>query len=449
MGIFSKIRNRLSHAQIMALGFMMVILAGTVLLMLPISSRSGEWTSFMKALFTSVSSTCVTGLVVVDTFSYWTVFGQIVILIMIQIGGLGFISIGVIFAIFFNRKIGLANRTLIQESMNSSVLKGIVRLMKNVIVGTISFEVIGALILSLRFIPHMGVTRGIYNGVFHSITAFCNAGFDLMGRYEPYSSLTGYYDDYVVNITIIVLILIGGLGFTVWADLKHNKLHFKKYSLHTKIVVVSSIVLVIVPTIMFMVFEKDGVEAGMSLGDRLVTSVFAAVTPRTAGFNTVDLGSMTQASKFLTIILMFIGGCPGSTAGGVKTTTIVVIIVYIWSNLRNSSGCNIYGRRLADEDIKKASMVIGLNLFMAVTAILIISGIQNFEFEDLCIEVFSAVGTVGLSTGITRQLNWVSQIAIMLLMFGGRIGTVTFASSFAYNKKQVKLMNPEENVNVG
>ena len=449
MNIFSRIRNRLSHAQIMALGFFMVIITGTILLMLPVSSRTGQWTPFIKALFTSVSSTCVTGLVVVDTFSYWTVFGQLVILVMIQIGGLGFISIGVIFALFFNRRIGLANRTLIQESVNSNVLKGIVRLMKNVILGTAVFECIGALFLSIRFVPRMGVVRGIYNSIFHSITAFCNAGFDLMGRYEPYSSLSGYYDDYVVNITIIALILIGGLGFTVWADIKHNKLHFKKYTLHTKIVVVSSMILVVIPTIMFMVFERNGVEAGMPFKDRFITSIFAAVTPRTAGYNTVDLGAMTQASKLLTIILMFIGGCPGSTAGGVKTTTIVVIIVYIWSNLRNSAGCNIYGSRLTDEDIKKASMVIGLNLFMAVAALLIISGMQNFNFEDLCIEVFSAVGTVGLSTGITRQLNTCSQIVIMLLMFGGRIGTVTFASSFAYNKKQVKLMNPEENVSVG
>ena len=233
MNIFSRIRNRLSHAQIMALGFFMVIITGTILLMLPVSSRTGQWTPFIKALFTSVSSTCVTGLVVVDTFSYWTVFGQLVILVMIQIGGLGFISIGVIFALFFNRRIGLANRTLIQESVNSNVLKGIVRLMKNVILGTAVFECIGALFLSIRFIPRMGVVRGIYNSIFHSITAFCNAGFDLMGRYEPYSSLSGYYDDYVVNITIIALILIGGLGFTVWADIKHNKLHFKKYTLHT------------------------------------------------------------------------------------------------------------------------------------------------------------------------------------------------------------------------
>lgn len=449
MNTFSRIRNRFSRAQIMALGFMLVIMTGTVLLMLPVSSRTGQCTPFIRALFTSVSSTCVTGLVVVDTFSYWSVFGQLVILAMIQIGGLGFISIGVIFALFFNRKIGLANRTLIQESMNSNMLKGIVRLMKNVIVGTAIFEAIGAALLSIRFIPQMGVVRGLYNSVFHSITAFCNAGFDLMGRYEPYSSLTSYYNDYLVNLTIMALILIGGLGFTVWADLKHNGIHFKKYTLHTKIVVVSSVVLVIVPTALFMIFERGGVEAGMSAGDRVITSMFAAVTPRTAGYNTVDLGAMTQASKMLTIILMFIGGCPGSTAGGVKTTTIVVIIVYIWSNLRNSSGCNIFGRRLADEDIKKASMVIGLNLFMAVAALLVISGMQSFDFEALCIEVFSAVGTVGLSTGITRQLNIPSQIVIILLMFCGRIGTVTFASTFAYNRKQVKLMNPEENVNVG
>lgn len=446
---WNKIKNRLTHAQIMALGFLLVIIVGTLLLMLPISNRSGVWTPPIKALFTAVSSTCVTGLIVVDTFSYWTVFGQIVILIMIQIGGLGFISIGVLFALFFNKKIGLANRTLIQESVNTNMLKGVVRLMRNILVGTFSVELIGAVLLSIRFIGKMGVVRGIYNGIYHSVTAFCNAGFDLMGRYEPYSSLTGYYDDYVVNITIMALILIGGLGFTVWADLKRNKLNFKKYTLHTKIVIVSTIFLTIVPTFLFMWFEWNNTEAGMSVGNRLITSLFACVTPRTAGFNTLDLGAMTQASKLLTIILMFIGGCPGSTAGGVKTTTIVIIIVYIWSNLRNASGCNIFGRRITDDDIKKAGMVFGLNLMLAVAALLIISSMQSFDFENLMIEVFSAVGTVGMSTGITRQLNTGSLIVIMILMFCGRIGTVTFASSFAYNRNAVKLLYPEENVNVG
>lgn len=445
----NRVERHMSHAQIMAMGFFLVIAIGTVLLMLPISSRSGAWTNPVSALFTAASATCVTGLVVVETYQYWSIFGQLVILVMIQMGGLGFITVGVLFSIFLKQKIGLERRNLIQESISAITLSGVVKLVKKIIKGTIFFEAAGAVVLAIRFIPHMGIIKGVYNGVFHSISAFCNAGFDLMGRNEAYSSLTAYSDDVLVNITIMGLIVAGGLGFIVWEELKTKKLHFKKYSLHTKIVVSSTLVLITGGAVLYWIFEKDNVMQGMTWHETLLTSLFASVTTRTAGYNTIDLGMMTQASKLLTVVLMFIGGSPGSTAGGIKTTTLVVMIVYIWSNLRNASGCNIFGRRIGDEDIKKASMVVGLNLMLAVLAMVFISAVQQFEVEDLMLEVFSAIGTVGLSTGITRQLTLVPQIIIIILMYCGRIGSMTFALTFTYKKESALVQYPEERINVG
>lgn len=442
-------RKKLSNAQVMALGFFIVIVIGTILLTLPIANRDGQWGSVMDGAFTAVSATCVTGLVVVDTYQNWTLFGQIVIITLIQIGGLGFITISALFSIFLNKKIGLDKRNLIQESVSSMSLSGVVKLVRNIVKGTLLFEGIGAILLSIRFVPRMGVIEGIYNGIFHSISAFCNAGFDLMGKYEEYSSLVGYYDDFIVNIAIMALIIVGGIGFIVWEDIRVNKLRFKKYSLHTKIVIISTAVLILGGAACFMVLEWNNTMADMNMYQRVITSLFASVTTRTAGFNTIDLGAMTQGSKILTSVLMFIGGSPGSTAGGIKTTTLVVFVVYIWSNLRNASGCNILGRRISDEDIKKSNMVLGLNLGLSVVALLLICSVQEFVMEDLMLEVFSATGTVGLSVGITRQLNAFSQVVIMFLMYCGRVGGMTFALSFAYKKQPPRLQYPEEHINVG
>lgn len=441
--------RRFSHAQIMALGFFGVIAVGTLLLMLPLANRDGQPAPLLEAMFTATSATCVTGLVVVDTFQNWSFFGQAVILLMIQIGGLGFITVGVLFSMFLKRRIGLEGRNLIQESISSMQLSGVVKLVKKIVKGTVILEGAGAVLLAIRFIPQMGFFNGIYFAVFHSVSAFCNAGFDLMGRTEAYMSLTGYYNDFLVNFTIMALIILGGIGFIVWDDLWQNKYHFKKYRLHTKIVLITTGVLIVGGAILYGIFERNHLMAGMNGYERSMTSLFASVTARTAGYNTVDLGAMSQASKMLTVVLMFIGGSPGSTAGGIKTTTIVVIIVYIWSNLRNASGCNILGRRIGDEDIKKASMVLGLNLGLSVIALLLICGVQQFEMDDLMLEVFSAIGTVGLSTGLTRQLNVFSQVVIMLLMYCGRIGSMTFALTFAYKKKQAPLQYPAEHINVG
>lgn len=441
--------QHMSHSRIMLLGFLVVIAVGTVLLALPISSKSGEWTNPLSALFTATSATCVTGLVVVDTYRYWNIFGQIIILIMIQIGGLGFITLGVLLSMFLRQRIGLERRNLIQESVSAMQLSGVVKLVKNIVKGTFAIEGIGAVILSIRFIPSMGILEGIYNGLFHSVSAFCNAGFDLMGRYEEYSSLTRYYSDPVVNITIMALIILGGLGFIVWEEIKVKTFHLKKYSLHAKMVFLMTAILIFGGAVLYWLFERDNLMQGMNVYEQGITSLFASVTARTAGYNTIDLGGMTQSSKLFTVILMFIGGSPGSTAGGVKTTTLLVMIVYIWSNLRNASGCNIFGRRVSDEDIKKSSMVFGLNLFLAILAMVVISTTGEFVIEDLMLEVFSAIGTVGLSTGITRQLNVLSQLVIILLMYCGRIGSMTFALSFTYKRENAPVLYPEERINVG
>lgn len=444
-----KREKKMSHAQTMAVGFFMIIAIGTLLLTLPISSRSGEWTNPLSALFTATSATCVTGLVVVDTYQYWTLFGQIVIIAMIQIGGLGFITISVLFSMFLKKNIGLEKRNLIQESVSSLQLSGVVKLVRKIVKGTIILEGTGAILLAIRFVPRMGLVVGLYNAVFHSISAFCNAGFDLMGRYQTYSSLTDYYGDPIVNITIMALIVLGGIGFIVWDDVYRNRLHVKRYSLHTKIVLIATTILIFGGALLFGIFEHNNLMKGMNPVETVLSSLFASVTTRTAGFNTIDLGTMTQPSKLLTVVLMFIGGSPGSTAGGIKTTTIVVIIMYIWSNLRNASGCNIMGRRIGDENIKNASMVLGLNLGLAITALLIISSVQLIPLDNLMLEVFSAIGTVGLSTGVTRDLNVVSQIVIIFLMYCGRIGSMTFALSLTYKKQNVPVQYPEERINVG
>ena len=443
-------KKSLSHAQIMALGFLGIILIGAFILMLPISSKNNEVTDFLSALFTSTSATCVTGLVVFDTFTHWSVFGQIVILCLIQIGGLGFFTIGVRLTMFLRRKISLSQRGMLQESINTLKLSGILKLVKKIVWGTFLIEGSGAILLSIRYIPEFGVTRGIYYSIFHSVSAFCNGGFDLMGINGEYISLTRYSGDILVNITISLLIIIGGLGFVVWDDLTVNKFKFKKYMLHTKIVIVMTLVLIVGGSIMFYLFERNNLMQDMSLKDTFLTSSFSSVTARTAGFNTIDTGSLTVASKLFNSILMFIGGSPGSTAGGVKTVTIMVILVYVWSNIRGKRGANIFNRRLDDGSIKKAFNVFSISFSLAIIATIAICALQpELRVEDIIFEVSSAVGTVGMSTGITRELCMVSKIIIIILMYCGRLGSLTFAISFTEKKGVPFIQNPTEKVIIG
>ena len=438
-----------SYVRLIAIGFAVLILLGTILLSLPIAAKSGQGMGLVDALFTATSATCVTGLVVADTYTNWTLFGQIVIITLIQIGGLGFITIGVYIAVLLKKKIGLWEREAIHESVSTMQSAGSVKMTKKIIQGTFLLEGIAALLLSFRFVPVLGWAEGIYYGIFHAISGFCNAGFDLMGRWEPYSSLCLLKGDVLVNVVLMVLITIAGLGFMVWDDLLRNKWHWKKYMLHTKMVLTISGVLVFGSAFLFFLFERNNVFAGMSVKETILCSFFAAVTPRTAGFNTVDLAAMTDGSKLLTTILMFIGGSPGSTAGGAKTTTVVVMLLSAIAMIRSSHGVNVFGRRLEPETVHKASTVFCINLTMALTAILIILAIQPLEFMDVCMEVFSAIGTVGMSTGVTRQLNDISKLIIILLMYCGRLGSLSFVLVFAQKKKVPPIVNPQEKMLVG
>lgn len=444
-----KRKRPMSQTQFIAFGFFVLIITGAVLLTLPFASKNGRSMDFLGALFTATSASCVTGLVVADTWTQWSLFGQLVIITMIQIGGLGFITIGVYVSILLRRRIGLKMRGLMQESTSALNIGGIVRLAKKIIVGTAIFEGGGALLLAIRFVPQYGFFRGTFYSVFHAVSAFCNAGFDLMGHTGQYNSLSVYYDDWLVNLVIMSLIIIGGIGFVVWDDISRKKLAFGKYLLQTKIVILTTLVLVFGGGAVFYLLEKDLLMADMSLSGKILSSLFSAVTARTAGFNTIDTGALSDGSKLLTIILMFIGGSPGSTAGGIKTTTVVVLCLFVHSSIQRTYGVNAFGRRLDDEAIRQASSVLTINLFLALGVSLVIMGVQNLSMSDTLFETFSAIGTAGMTTGITRDLVPLSRFLIILLMYCGRIGSMSFALSFTQQKRITKVKNPMEQISVG
>lgn len=447
--MLKKCFKKLSRVQVIAFSFLFVIAVGTILLLLPCSSKTGQETSFLTALFTATSATCVTGLVAADTYTHWTLFGQIVILLLIQIGGLGFITIASIFFFMTKKKISLNQREMLHDSINSMQVGGIVRLTKKILAGTALVEGVGAILLAIRFIPLMGVGSGIFYGIFHSVSAFCNGGFDLMGRYEEYSSFCMFYGDWYVTLILSALILIGGIGFIVWDDVTKYKFHWKQYTLHSKIALSVSAALVIVPSILFFFTEYNGIMKEFSLSERLCASLFSAVTPRTAGFNSIDTAGLSDSGSLLTILLMFIGGCPGSTAGGIKTTTILVIILSAVSSVRQTESTNVFGRRLEESAIKKASAVFFINLTVAVTVTLIICFLQPIPFLDVLFETVSAISTVGMTTGITRQLSAFSKLLIILLMYCGRVGSMSFALAFMEKKTPVPVRMPVEKFIIG
>lgn len=441
--------KKLTQTQMIAVGFFAIIMTGAILLTLPIASKDGQMTNFLDAFFTATSASCVTGLIVNNTVEQWSLFGQLVILAMIQLGGLGFMTVGVFFSIILRRKIGLRTRGILQESVNTMQIGGIVRLAKKIIIGTIIIEGLGAIILSIRFVKDFGVLRGTFYGIFHSISAFCNAGFDLMGKEIPYASFTGYYDDWIINLTIMSLIVIGGIGFLVWDDIWTYKFKIRKYKLHTKIVLSATLVLIFGGAVLFYIFESGHIIDDMSVQGKILSSLFSSVTARTAGFNTVDTALLQDSSKLLTIVLMFIGGSPGSTAGGIKTTTLVVMIFYLKENIRQNQSCNIFGRRLSDDVVKKASAVLCTNLFLSISAVIFILAAQPLPLTDVMFEVFSAMGTVGMSTGITRELTTASKIVIIFLMYCGRIGSLSFALSLRGHKKTPPVVQPTEQITIG
>ena len=447
--MMKKILRRLTPTQMILIGFCMVEVIGTLLFMLPVSTREGIVTPPVNALFTAVSASCVTGLVIADTFQYWSVFGQCVILFLIQIGGLGFMTIGVFFAIVLRRKIGLWVRGTLQESVNFMQTGGVVRLAKKIITGTVIFEGTGAVILAIRFSRDMELPQAVYYGIFHSISAFCNAGFDLMGKDGAYISLTQYSGDWVVNLVIMLLIIIGGIGFFIWSDISESGLHFRKYRLHTKITILMTLFLIFGGAVILFILEYHNTIAGRPLNEQILCSLFGSVTARTAGFNTVDTGALTDSSKLVTILLMFIGGSPGSTAGGIKTTTAVVLIAHVYAGLFDKKECSMFGRRIGEDAVRKASTVLCTNLMLCAAAVVIIVTATSIDVTDVMFEVASAMGTVGMSAGITRDLDTISKLVLIFLMFCGRVGSFTFALSMKGHKVDPPVKLPEEEVMVG
>ena len=404
-------------------------------MMLPCSSRTGEFTPFITALFTATSATCVTGLILVDTYTHWSFFGQLVLLLLIQIGGLGFITIGTAVSLVLRRKIGLKERGWIKESFNVLDIGGVVRLIKRVLKGTVLFEGIGALLLFTRFYPEMGFFNGLYYSIFHSISAFCNAGFDIMGKYKPYSSFTAYYDDPIVSFTLSALILIGGIGFIVWRDIIDHKWHFKKYALQTKLVLSFSAVLVFGGALLFYLLERNNLYADMSTTGIICSSFFSVITPRTAGFNTLDIGSLTEGGKLLTIILMFIGGGPGSCAGGIKIVTFRLLVGYVVAQVRGDRQIVFHKRGVPPENLTRALtlfLLYTLSIFFSVFLLTITeNGIlhrvegQSMAFVNLLFEGVSAQGTVGLSVNLTPQLTSEGKCILIFNMFAGRVGLLS------------------------
>jgi trk system potassium uptake protein TrkH len=447
--IHKKTLQNISASRLIALGFLLVILLGSILLCLPISSRSREWTSLVDALFTSTSATCVTGLIVFDTYTHWSLFGQLVILAMIQIGGIGLMTIIIMVFIFLKRKISLHERLILMQATGTIHVSGAVKLVKRITKGTVLCEGIGALLLSIRFIPDMGLWQGIYYAVFHSISAFCNAGFDLMGQFGAYSSLTSYAADPLVNVTIMLLIIIGGLGFLVWDEILHYGIHFHKYSLHAKIVLTTTVFLLAIGTLGFFVFEHRGNLSGLSLSEQWLSSAFMSVTTRTAGFNTMDLSTLSESGSLLSIILMFIGGNPGSTAGGIKTSTLAVVIFAMISMSKGHKEVTLFKRTLNADIVKQASVIIIIYLLNILTATMLICCVEPYSLKQVLFETTSAAATVGISQGLTPALSIFSHIILIFLMFAGRIGGLSMMLVFGEEKPQPPAKRPTEPIMIG
>ncbi|MGM9552330.1 MAG: TrkH family potassium uptake protein [Clostridia bacterium] len=435
--------KNLSYSRIIAIGFFVMILIGTMLLMLPISSQSGSWTGFSEAFFTAVSAQCVTGLVIVNTATHWSLFGQLVILFLIQTGGLGFISISVYLSIMMKRKLSLHQRGLFQESMNTLEMSGITHLTKRIMIGVFSFELMGAILLLPTFLKSFSVPKALYYSVFHSISAFCNAGFSTLD-----GNLINMHDNIFFCVVIMLLVTIGGLGFIVWDDLYVNKLHFASWRLHTKIVVLMTVAITLSGAVLLFITERGTVLESMTWGEKITASFFGAVTARTAGFNTIDVASLSDGGKLITMVIMFIGGSPGSTAGGIKTTTFLVILVFILSNFKRTQP-NIFGRRLEDDSVRKATTVFATNLSLVIIASVVLCSITNINLTDTLFETVSAISTVGMSSAGTENYGRIGAYVIAILMYLGRVGSMTFAVSFFEKKKKVAIGYLPERIAIG
>jgi trk system potassium uptake protein TrkH len=443
-------RRLLTSAQIIIGGFLLVILTGSLLLMLPFASRESGCAPFMDCLFTATSATCVTGLIVHDTATYWTPFGQAVLLLLIQIGGMGVVTMALSVTIFSGRKIGLLQRSTMQESISAPHMGGIVRMTGFILKVTALTELAGALLMAPVFCRKFGIFKGIWYAVFHSVSAFCNAGFDLMGAESPFSSLSGFVGNPLINLVIMFLIIFGGIGFYVWDDMRTNHLHFRRYRLQSKVVLAATAVLVLLPAVYYYFVEFSAPQwQNLTVPERVLASFFQSVTTRTAGFNTVDLSAMTETGQTLMIPLMLIGGSPGSTAGGMKTTTAAVLLLTAAAVCKRREDPQCFDRRITSETVKNAGALLLIYILLFVTGGFVISCVEGLPVVDSFFETASAIGTAGLSLGLTPTLGTVSRIVLILLMFCGRVGTLTlvFAAHSGAAKTDSRL--PQERLTVG
>ncbi|MDD6181713.1 MAG: potassium transporter TrkG [Desulfovibrionaceae bacterium] len=442
-------RKRITPSQIIILGYFLLIIVGTALLMLPLAARSGNAASFQDALFTATSAITVTGLVVHDTMLYWSDFGHAVILLLIQVGGLGVITMSVAIAVFSGQKIGFRMRWVMQESIVAPHLAGIVRLTGFILKAVLIMELAGAALLSIRFCPEMGWARGVWMSVFHSVSAFCNAGFDLFGETKPYFSLMGYASDPLVCMVIALLVTIGGLGFLTWDDIRSHTVHIRRYRLQSKLVLLVSAVLFLTGFLFFFLYEFRGGHWNMPIPDALLAALFHSVTPRTAGFCTVDITELTPQGKLVTILLMLAGAAPGSTGGGFKVTTLAVLLLGLASIFLHRRDVRGFGRRLPDMALRRASGIFMFYLLLFLLGGGLISVLDDLPLMTAFFEAASAIGTVGLSLGATPELSEISRGILILLMYFGRVGSLTVVFAVASGIRQDSFRYPSEDVAVG
>ena len=439
-----------SSPQMIIFGFILVNLMGCLLLMLPSSTVEKVGTSFSDALFTSTSAICVTGLVIQDTASYWSMQGQLIIMVLIQIGGMGVITAASAIAILSGKKIGLMQRSTMQESISATQVGGIVRLTGFILRAMLAIELLGAIFMAPVFCEEFGMKKGVWYAVFHSVSAFCNAGFDLMGVNQPFSSLTGFNGNTTINLAIMALIVIGGIGFLTWDDIWHHRLHFHKYRLQSKVILTVTILLILLPALYFYFYEFGRAEwTDLSEKERILASAFQSVTPRTAGFNTVDLNRMSEPSQLIIILLMLIGGSPGSTAGGFKTTTLAVLLLTSFAVFFRKEDVQCFGRRIPSETVKNAATILFLYMSLFLLGGVVISCVDQVPLMGALFETSSAIGTVGLSLGLTPQLSLFSHMLLILLMFWGRVGGLTLIFAVVSGHRFTKSKLPQEKITIG
>ncbi len=441
----STIGKQLSSSQLILLGFAGVILTGSLLLMLPFATQDGLGASFSDALFTATSAVCVTGLIVHDTATYWSMFGQTILLLLIQIGGMGVVTIAVALTIISGRKIGLKSRSTMQEAISAPQVGGIVRLTGFIIKIVVLIEGIGALLMFPSFALDFGFLKGLWYSIFHSISAFCNAGFDLMGVHTPYSSLTAFVSHPLINLVIMALIICGGLGFLTWHDITTHRLHLRRYRMQSKVILVTTAILLVLPAIYFFFGEFSD----LSFAERFWASLFQSVTPRTAGFNTVDLTTLSEVGLAVIILLMIIGGSPGSTAGGMKTTTLAVMLSSALSVFRRKEHTHFFGRRISDEVTREAGTLLTMYLLLFLAGGFVISRVEGLPLLACLFETASAIGTVGLSVGITPELGMVSRGILIALMYFGRVGGLTLIFAAMAPRQRITAKLPQEKMTVG